>query len=134
MVEVVQTATNEAYEQVVNIPSGVMDLVRKSYDTRDKVFDWLLAIGVTGTLVYVFWDQICGLLPSAIGKYDIMPNQDVTGALGKTPCQPVSNIYTYNMPPARKNIADRIGPASVRVPYNPGTGPQFSADDQENEG
>jgi hypothetical protein len=126
MSETISSATNEAYEQVINIPSGVMDLVRKSYDTRDKVLDWMLAVGVVATLVYVFWNQICSLLPSALDKYDIMPNQDVTGALGKTPCQPVSNIYTYNMPPARKNISDRVGPSSVRVPTNPGNGPQFS--------
>jgi hypothetical protein len=134
MTEILEDTATGAYEEVVRIPSGVMNLVRQSYDSRDKVLDWMLAIGVAAAMAYAFRHQLLGFMfttngPNA-GKTDLVPNQAASQAIGKTG-QPVETIYTYNMPKARTTIADRVGPSSVRKPFNPGYGPQYAVEYEE---
>jgi hypothetical protein len=133
MSEAVSQTLNSTYEETVRIPSGVMQLVRQSYDTRDKVLDWMLAIFVAGALIYVFRAPLMAMVKPDLsinaGKVDVVPDNAICEAVGNG--QPVGKIYTYNMPQSRQNIASRIGPSSVRMPYNPGYGPQFNAVTEE---
>ncbi len=124
-------ALDEGYEQVVRIPAGVMNLVRQSYDTRERVLDWMLAFFVAGALIYAFWGPIVAMVkppkdPNA-GKTDVTPNQDYKNACSGLSNSP-SRIYTYNMPQNRNLIASRVGPSSTRIPVNPGFGPQYNPD------
>jgi hypothetical protein len=123
----------DTYKDVVHIPSGVMDLVRQSYDSRERVLDWMLAIAVVGVLLYLMGPKFNLSFTKLVGvnadKIDLMPNQDVAAAVGTN--QPVETIYTYNMPIARRNIAYNVGPTSVRKPFNPKFGPQYNADYEE---
>lgn len=132
IVDETKTALGDSYEEVVKIPSGVMNLIRQSYDSRERVLDWMLALSVAGALIYVFRAQISGMItppkdPNA-GKTDMVPNQDVKNAVCDSNMRPPkANIYTYNMPRSRSEIASRIGPSSVRIPFNPAFGGQYSA-------
>ena len=126
----------QGYEEVVKIPSGVMGLVRKSYDTREKILDWMLAIAVVSVLVYLFHDKIkFPLRPSTynvnLGKQDMVPTQDAEEAL-KTE-HATKNVYTYNMPASRA-IKEHIGPSGVRIPFNPKFGGQFAVEYEEQVG
>jgi hypothetical protein len=116
------------YDEIFKVPTGVMDLVRKSYDTRQRVLDWTLAIMIVTLIAFTFRAQLAAFYSSCTnanaGKTDLAPNMNVKEAVGKTG-QKVENLYTYNMPPARKLIASRVGPSSVRVPLNPSTGPLY---------
>jgi len=114
-------------EQTIRIPANAMRLLRQSYDSREKVLDWWLAIFVTAALVYAFRDQLRGFVkPQAdanAGRVDSMvPNQGVGDAFPNYGINPL--IYTYNMPPSRF-IKERRGPSGTRVPYSPSGGPAF---------
>lgn len=131
MSESIAADLNETTEQVVRLPSGVLRLVRESYDSRERVLDWMLAFFVSGALIYVFWDQLSSLAsPSKsanAGLPDVIPNNDIKNAVGNG--QPVGNYFTYNMPTSRQ-YASRIGNANTRIPFNPADGPQYSFPEQ----
>lgn len=131
MSESVASLADQTSEQVIRLPSGVVRLVRQSIDSRERVLDWMLALAVAGTMLYVFWDQVCGLVnPSKsvnAGLGDTQPNYDGK-TMGGDGIQSVSTFITYNMPSSRK-FAQRVGPSNIRIPDNPQNGPQFEAFD-----
>ena len=119
-------------EQTVRIPAGVMGLLRQSYDSRERVLDWCLAIGVTVTLAWAFRGQLrdmCGLDgdPSVnAGRDDPpQPSQDVDGAF---PLRTGNDVYTYNMPVSRR-IVYRAGPSGTGLPTDPAAPPTYSPDE-----
>jgi hypothetical protein len=123
-------ATETAARETVRLPANLMSLVRQSYDSREKILDWCLAIGVVASLAWVFRDQIisvCSAEPGPnAGRRDApQPNQDVANAF--RPAKARADIYTYNMPPSRK-IRYGIGPSSTRPPGNPSLPPTFEDD------
>jgi hypothetical protein len=125
MVDVIEDVSATA-DETIRIPRNAMRLLRQSYDSQEKVKDWLLAIFVVGALVYVFRNQLMGFLPNAgpnVGRQDnYVPNQAVGDAFPNTEVSP--RIYTYNMPPSRDVRHDR-GPSSTRIPSNPSCPPRF---------
>jgi hypothetical protein len=120
---------NATADETIRIPRNAMRLLRQSYDSQEKVKDWLLAIAVVGAMVFVFRNQLMGLLPNAgpnVGRHDnYVPNQKVGDAFPNTEVQP--RIYTYNMPPSRSVRHDR-GPSATRPPSNPSCPPGFPDD------
>lgn len=114
----------DAAKGTIRIPSNVMGLLRESYDTRQKVLDWMLSIGVIAVLVWAFWSPLGELF----GGKDIKPSQNVSGPGGALPKQVApANIYTYNLPPSRRGIRTGIGPSLTRPPHNPSTAPGFQS-------
>lgn len=91
--------------EAIRIPSNIMGLLRQSYDSREKALDWVLAFAVAGTLVYVFRDDLRGLIYGPPGDPDAgradsqQPSQDVGGAFPQAGRRP--DLYTYNMPSSR---------------------------------
>lgn len=117
-------AANEAATQTVRLPANLMGILRESYDSRQKVLDWMLSIAVVVVAVYAFWPTLKDLLNS---EKIITPSQDVAGALPDVFAQPVpASIYTYNMPSSRSKIRTGIGPSATRPPVNPSRPPSFS--------
>ncbi len=125
MVEVIADL-NATAEETIRIPRNAMRLLRQSYDSQEKTKDWLLAIAVVGAMVYVFRDQLMGLLPNAgpnVGRHDhYVPNQAVGDAFPNTEIQP--RIYTYNLPPSRA-VKFGIGPSMTPAPRNPSNPPLY---------
>ena len=124
--DVAQAAT-AAERQTVRLPANLMALVRQSYDSREKVLDWMLALGVVGSLAWVFRDQLKGWCtldpgPNAGRADEPQPNQDVAGAFRPACARP--DLYTYNMPPAR-NVRFSIGPTMSPPPSNPASPPGY---------
>lgn len=125
-------AAGELGDTVVHIPANLMGLIRQSYDSREKVLDWLLAISVVVVMAYVFRDEIrsCFVVdPSAnTGRTDeVQPSQDIQGAFpygGRN----TDRLYTYNMPSSR-NYRYTVGPSSTRPPNNPSAPPDFSQEE-----
>lgn len=122
-----ETDTAHATERLVRVPNGIMALLRQSYDSRERVLDWMLAIGVACGLVYAFRDELRGFIASpedanAGRTDDLEPNQNIPGAFPNTAQRP--DLYSYNMPAAR-NIRYGIGPSSVPPPANPANPPAF---------
>lgn len=123
----IEQATSQAAETTVRLPANIMGLIRQSYDSREKVLDWCLAIGVVGSLAWVFRDQISGFCaaepgPNAGRTDPPEPNQDVRNAFRSAPARP--DIYTYNMPSSR-NIRYRVGPSMTAPPGNPSGPPAY---------
>jgi len=114
-------------EATVKIPANTMKLLRQSYDTREKILDWWLALFVVAALAYTFRSQLRGMvLPDAnpnLGKTpNMVPNQGVGNAFPNFGINP--QVYTYNMPPSR-TIRDDRGPAVSRTPRDPSGQPEF---------
>jgi hypothetical protein len=115
-------------EDAVRIPANVMALLRQSYDTREKILDWCLAIGVAVALAYTFRDQLrgmCGLDDPGVNagrEAEPQPSQDVAGAFpaGGTP----NDAYTYNMPVSRA-IRYSVEGGGTALPSNPSASPNF---------
>lgn len=111
----------------VRIPANVMGLLRQSYDSREKVLDWLLALGVTAALVVAYWPQLihmCGRgdpTPDAGRDDPAVPSQDVADAF---PTGRQRDLYTYNMPTSR-SVRYGIAPSGNPVPGNPAAPPLF---------
>jgi hypothetical protein len=123
-------AADAAGKQTVRVPANLLRMVRQSYDSREKVLDWMLAIGVVATLSYVFRDEIRGCIwpgvpddPNAGRADEPTPNQDVADAFPGGGMRP--GLYTYNMPPAR-NFRYSAAPSGTRPPHNPSMSPGYS--------
>ena len=127
----VSTAADSAGRTTVRVPANVLRLIRQSYDTREKVLDWLLAICVVVVLAYVCRDEIRGVLgmpdaddPNAGRHDDPQVNQDVQEAF-----QPYGglrpSLYTYAMPVSR-SIRYSAPPLGTRVPDNPSLPPGYA--------
>lgn len=123
----IESDTGAAAEHVVRVPAGVMQLLRQSYDSREKVLDWIVTIAVVGTMAYVFRHELRGLVdpdrsPDAGLDDAPVPNQDVRDAFPRRGVRP--DIYTYNLPPSR-GIRTGIGPAMSPAPGNPACPPSY---------
>lgn len=114
----------ETVEKVANetarVPGNLMRLLEHSYGTRERQLDWLLALVAVSATVFAFWPQLRGAIYPA--AKNLRPNDDVAGAL---PADPSARYMTYNLPPARTNIAHRRGPTMVPIPNNPSYTPAF---------
>jgi hypothetical protein len=118
--------------RTVRVPANMWRLIRQSYDSREKVLDWCLAIGVVIALVWAFRDQLLNVLwpvpdPNA-GRSDApLPNQDVATALpAGNPAR--SDIYTYNMPVSRQIKYGSV-PSGVGPPSNPSLPPLYPVEE-----
>jgi hypothetical protein len=123
-----------AADHAVRVPAGMMALLRQSYDTREKVLDWLLAIGVVSAMVWVFRDDLRSAIGVTsdtdpnIGRTDpAVPSMDVRGAFpgagpsgGRWPA-----LYSYNMPASRA-FRYAAGPSGTRPPSNPSIPPDYA--------
>lgn len=114
-------------EETVAIPANIMGLLRQSYDSREKMLDWLLAIATVGVVVAVFWPQ----LRAISGRKDMLPNDNVSGALPNK--GGYTDYLTYNLPPTRQ-LRARIGPSVTRIPFPPGSGPWYADQGENNRG
>jgi hypothetical protein len=131
MVEIVTEATDAAGETadaIVKIPSGAMRIIRQSYDSRERVLDWMLAIFVAAALVYVFKAQLMGMFvgdpgPNAGLPPVFAPNQNVGSAFPNDQYAP-AYVYTYNMPSSRSQQT-RFANLNTRKPHDPGQQPQY---------
>lgn len=118
-------------DKVVRVPANIMGLLRQSYDSREKVLDWILALTVVIVLVWIFRDQLLGMVasdatdPNAGRADEPTPNLDVRGAFPFRGTGP--DLYSYNMPVSRE-IRYSVGPSATRVPGNPAVPPSYSAD------
>lgn len=117
-------------DATVRVPANIYALLRQSYDTREKILDWMLAIGTVATMAYVFRDQIRTTLwpydnaDPDTGRADPpTPNQDVAGAF---PTGRRCDLYTYNLPYSR-TARQGIGPTATRPPLNPALPPAFAS-------
>lgn len=121
----IKEATGAAARETIRIPSNVMGLLRESYDTRQKVLDWMLSIGVIAVLIWAFWEP----LGSLFGGQDMKPSQNVSGVGGALPPRQTApaNIYTYNLPSSRRMIRTGVGPTGTRPPNNPSNPPGFQS-------
>jgi hypothetical protein len=140
VVEAVGEAAEAAGEATVRIPRNVYGLLRESYDSREKVLDWLLAFAVVAALIYAFRDQLLAVcMPKVIpdehdtpeaGRHeDMVPNQNIAGALPVAQ-KARSNVYTYNLPPSR-DLRHGMGPSGTRPPDDPGAAPMFPVEHME---
>ena len=120
----------EAAEATVRVPSNIMGLLRQSYSNREKMLDWMLAIGCALALCWAYRDTLLGLAAPPTdpntGRPTMVPNQNTPGAFPNTARQP--RFYSYNLPPSRK-IAYAIGPSGTMPPANPSQPPRY---EQEN--
>lgn len=108
--------------ETVKLPANLMGILRESYDSRQKVLDWMLAGSVVVVCLWAFWPQLTSL--AATGG-PVTPNQDVKGALPSVwKQQTPANVYTYNMPSSRK-IRSGVGPSGTRAPFDPSSQPDF---------
>lgn len=122
----VETDLSDAATASVRVPGDILQLVRQSYDTRQKALDWLLALSVAGALVWAFQDELkawiwpANLPPDAGRDATPQPNQDVAGAYpfyGRGP-----DRLSYNLPPSRSLQYGRVQSA-VGLPSNPSAPP-----------
>jgi hypothetical protein len=105
----------EVVNETVKLPSNLMSILRESYDSRQKVLDWMLSFAVIAVCIWAFWEPLVGMFPTR----KVVPSQDVSGALPDVWRQPVpSKLYTYNLPSSR-TMHVGIGPSSTRPPHNP---------------
>lgn len=124
-------AARETARETVRVPANLMSLVRQSYDSREKVLDWLLAIAAAATMAYVFRGQITAFfVPTGITDpntgNDCEPLPD-TGPAALNEAFPTGtrvDLYTYNLPRSR-NIRYSVGPSANGVPGNPSSNPTF---------
>jgi hypothetical protein len=128
IIETASTEAGEAADKLVRVPAGVMDLLRQSYGSRERVLDWMLAIGVTVTMAYVFRDELMGLITppddANAGRVDsFQPNQNVPGAFPRGQKAP-ANPYTYNMPPSR-SVRYSVDTSGMMPPGNPAQTPFY---------
>jgi hypothetical protein len=109
---------------MIRVPSNLMAHIRASYDSREKVLDWMLAFGVVIAMVWAFRDDISAMLavpmpnadPNAGRTADQQPNQDVAGAFPPSAVRP--DLYSYNMPRSRR-IRYAAGPSGTPPPSDP---------------
>ena len=123
MVDTIEGTT----ESVVRIPANAMSLLRQSYDSRQKVLDWMLAIGVAGAMCWAFKAELRGFLTSPINVNtgrddDIVPNMAVREARNFGDAG--QGQYTYNLPASRA-LPFRVAPSGTRAPNNPSDAPSF---------
>lgn len=128
MVDAIETNLSETSAETIRVPRNIMGLLRQSYDTRERVLDWMLALFVAGALVLMFRDQIWACFigdPSAnAGRDDEpIPSQDINSAIPPQNST-VAKLYTYNMPSSR-SIKFRAGPSMTPPPSDPSQPPLF---------
>jgi hypothetical protein len=118
-----------AADEVIKVPAGLMGLLRQSYDTREKVLDWMLSFAVVWVMVILFRQQLTEAwgqrdLGPNVGREDsLVPNQNLASMIGAADDIP-PGIYTYNMPSSRMLKHSR-GPSGTRVPTDPSATPVY---------
>lgn len=135
MSDTLADTANVTEAATVRVPSNLYSYIRASYDSREKVLDWCLAIAVVATLAYVFRDELRQMVypdasPNAGRSDQPTPNQDVVEAFPYGGRVASDRIYTYNMPSSRA-ISYRKGPSATRPPADPSQPPSFDAEDQQ---
>lgn len=86
------------------IPANLMAILRQSHDARERMLDWVLAIGVSAVLVYAFRDSIAGWFAGHsddpnTGRAE-PPKPDPDADAWKTG-NPAVDYVSYNMPRSR---------------------------------
>lgn len=126
----------DAADKTVRVPANLMHFIRASYDSREKILDWMMALGVTAALAYAFRDELRTLIgvtgnidPNAGRDPNPVPNQDIPSAFphagpvgGRWPA-----LYNYNMPTSRRIRYD-APPSGTRPPDNPSRVATFEKD------
>lgn len=134
----IETELAEAADGTIRVPANLMHFIRASYDSREKMLDWMLAFGVVGALTYAFRDElrsligVTGNVTANVGRADNpVPNQDIESAFpdagpsgGRWPA-----LYAYNMPVSRAIRYD-IGPSGTRPPSNPSDPASYDQQDE----
>lgn len=128
MSETIEGDLSNTAAETIRVPRNIMGLLRQSYDTREKILDWMLALFVTGALVWAYRDELWNCIApdpdTNAGRDDPpQPSQNVNEAL---PPDDITNakVYTYNLPSSR-NIRYSIGPSNVPPPGNPSNPPAY---------
>jgi hypothetical protein len=125
----IETAAGDAADRVVRIPANLMGLLHQSYDSRQKVLDWMLAIGTVALLAWAFREQITAVISPPLDDPDAglndpaVPNMDLAGAFPASGKRP--DLYTYNMPGSRIG-SHPFGPTVTRMPRDPSTQPTYA--------
>lgn len=128
MSDALNTSLDAAEGETIRVPRNLMGYIRRSYDTREKVLDWMLAIFVAITLAWMFQDEIKSwLVPDGginAGRDDgPQVNQDTEGAIPTGGAeQTQAEMYTYNQP-ATRQIRYAAPPTGAFVPRNPSLPP-----------
>lgn len=127
MAEEVIAEVSNAADETIRIPRNVMGLLRQSYDSREKVLDWMVSIVVAVALVWAFRKELRGAIgassdPQAGAAPSLQPNMDIGDAFSNRGI--LARVYTYNMPMSR-NIIKRVGPSGTRPPQNPSATPSY---------
>lgn len=114
--------------ETIRVPRNIMGLLRQSYDTREKILDWMLAFFVAFALAWMFRDQIMAYFapdpdPNAGRDDPPVPSQNVDDAI--PPGDRLNaKLYTYNLPPSR-SIRWHVGPNANPPPANPSNAPVY---------
>lgn len=128
MSESLGQAADAAEGETIRVPRNIMGLLRQSYDSREKMLDWILAFAVAIALVLMFRDQIMACFitdpgPNAGRDDPPVPSQNVDEAIPPED-QTNARLYTYNMPVSRK-IRYFPGPSANPPPLDPSMPPRF---------
>ena len=121
-------AADAAESQTIRVPRNVMRLLEQSYGSREKVLDWMLALGVAATMVWVFRGQLAAMVgsvdtdPNVDRAGPLKPNTDLAGAFPASQRRP--DLYTYNMPSSRA-LRNNPAPGGTGVPQDPSAPPSY---------
>jgi len=131
MTDAIEIDLDETAADTIRVPRNIMGLLRRSYDTREKVLDWMLAIFVATALAWMFRDQFVSLFwvtdptPNAGRDDPPIPSQNVNEALDPGNEIP-ARVYTYNLPKSR-TTKYFPGPSSNTIPTDPSQPARFPA-------
>lgn len=126
---------SDAAGATVRLPRNVYSYIRASYDSREKLLDWLLAIAAVAVVVYVMRDELRTMVSSDATPNAGLPdppqaNVDISTAFPFHGRVASDRIYTYNMPSSRAQKR-YPGPAGTRLPANPSAPPSYDAEDSQ---
>jgi hypothetical protein len=127
-VEQIGAAADAAATETVRVPRDLLAHFRQTYDTREKLLDWMLAAGVVAALLWAFRDELwsswgwgeAGVNAGRAGPSQ--PTQDTSGLACSSATRP--DLYNYNAPFSRY-LRYAIGPAGTAPPGNPSLPPAF---------
>lgn len=128
MSDTVGETLDTAEGETIRVPRNLMGFIRRSYDTREKVLDWMLALFVAIALAWMFQDEVRSwFVPDGdlnAGRDDgPQVNQDTATAIPPGGAQQTqAEVYTYNQPPTRQ-IRYAAPPTGAFVPGNPSLPP-----------
>jgi len=118
-------AGEHAAEEMTRIPANLMAVLRHSYDTREKVLDWLLSLAVVACMAFTFRAQLRGVFnrinpgSAPLRPNEAMPDNGSPNCTGRV----VSFLYTNNQGP-RTARTGRV-PTGTRPPISPNRAPGY---------